>query len=213
MGVELGEGRREVGLHRALGEEELVGDLTVGEAEDHEAEDLLLAIGERARSDLTYERAWHRQLTGEHGVARSHQRAVEVGVEHESRRSAQQRAAQRGVGGVSRHGGHDRSLGVGLGHGAQVADALGRLPAAEQDDERVGLLADRRVQVIVGVGREAAGGQKLGRVASGARVAAEDRRHRRGPRAEGGPGVAAFMSEQRSGRPSGLRRAQVASAA
>ena len=44
--AELGEGGGEVALDRALGEEELVGDLGVGQALGDVGEDLALAVGE-----------------------------------------------------------------------------------------------------------------------------------------------------------------------
>ena len=71
-------------LDRALREEELGGDLPVGEAHDHEPEHLLLPAGQRRRVEITSASCRQDHLTGQDGRNRRRERLFDIGLEHEA---------------------------------------------------------------------------------------------------------------------------------
>jgi len=61
------ERRKEMALDRAFGDEQLVGDLAVTEAQDHEGKDLLFALGQYGLGDRGSQGNGDDQLTGGYG--------------------------------------------------------------------------------------------------------------------------------------------------
>ena len=160
--AELGEGRGEVALDRALGEEELVGDLGVGEPAGDEGEHLALAVGEGRPLDAGAQLARDHGLAAGDGADRHRQGGLELRLEDDAVGAGVERPAHAGPG-RHRRDGDDRRLAQFAPQAAQRRHLARQVDIAGEDDDRVGVdvldlgellrvvdLGQRDLQVVLG---------------------------------------------------------------